>query len=81
MTPKEKAIELIKIYEELLFKELEYGYNKDLPIKIALVSINKLLKYIPKKTLDIYRVDSKNFFIKNVDFEYLKKVKQEIEKL
>ena len=40
MTAKEKAQELFDIYDKLLFKEIEYGYNSDLVKQFSLIAVD-----------------------------------------
>ena len=73
MTPKEKAIELVnKFIPPSLDRGADYYISEKIAKQCALITVDEILDVI-----DFYKYDDKYW----EEEEYLKEVKQEIEKL
>lgn len=71
MTPKEKAKDLVNLYCQLL--AIRSYEDKDKAKQCALIAVDEVLYCL--------NIDHDNVYFYNPEYEYYKKVKQEIEKL
>ena len=73
MTPKEKAIELVEMYD----KTLTYLESKSKAKQCALIAVDEMIYYLPSVDVYPYFAQKLSPGVK----EYWEEVKQEIEKL
>ena len=73
MTPKEKALELVEMYDETL----TYLESKSKAKQCALIAVDEMIYYLPSVDVYPYFAQKLSPGVK----EYWEEVKQEIEKL
>jgi len=84
MTPKEKATELVRGFEDAIYETIYYNGDgsdaMELSKKCALFSVEEVVKALEITTghCELRRLDQHEV---NNDFEYWQKVKTEIEQL
>ena len=76
MTPKEKAIDLIADFYDIKSNEPDYGMEREMAKKCALIAVDEILNIIP-----CYEEYGSNGWVLIDNSEYWEEVKKEIEKL